>query len=155
MIERRCACSGACFSLRQKLCKILPALCDSYVMIRSVHYEESMDLQSEVLLDAEAALLAERPRLVRLCQQLSADPDVAEDLAQEALIVAWRNRATLREPQAYHAWLNGIARNVYLRGQRQHVREQQRRVPPPYASTQSDPLHNIVADVDLDMELLT
>jgi DNA-directed RNA polymerase specialized sigma24 family protein len=92
-----------------------------------------MDSQPALLFDAEVALLAERPHLVRLCKQLSGDHDVAEDLAQEVLLVAWRNRVTLHEPGAYHAWLNGIARNVCLRWQRQRVREQQRRAPPTHA----------------------
>ncbi len=62
-------------------------------------------------IDAETALAGERTRLVRLCAQLVGKPD-AEDLAQETLSEAWRNRHTLRDPERRAQWLAGIARNV-------------------------------------------
>src|SRR5262249_52357573 len=71
----------------------------------------------------EAALPAERARLVRLCARLSGDPDAAEDLAQETLIEAWRHRQRLHDPQGYTHWLSAIARNVCLRWARRRGRE--------------------------------
>ncbi|MGI8691168.1 MAG: RNA polymerase sigma factor [Thermomicrobiales bacterium] len=65
-------------------------------------------------IDAETALAGERTRLVRLCTQLVGNPD-AEDLAQETLSEAWRNRHTLRDPERRTQWLAGIARNVCRR----------------------------------------
>lgn len=66
--------------------------------------------------DAFAHLLsAERARLVRLCAYLSGKPDVAEDLAQETLLEAWRHQHKLTERQGYKPWLSAIARNVCLR----------------------------------------
>lgn len=112
-----------------------------------------MEIQPDLIVDVDAALHAERPHLVRLCTRLSGDHDIAEDLAQEVMLIAWRNQATLRQPHAYRAWLNGIARNVYLRWQRRHVRDQQHRMPPPPALTQADPLHDLPADVNLEVEL--
>lgn len=41
--------------------------------------------------DFERMLAEERPRLVRLCAWFAHDADVAQDLAQETLIVAWKN----------------------------------------------------------------
>jgi RNA polymerase sigma-70 factor (ECF subfamily) len=52
-----------------------------------------------------ARLEAELPRLVRLATKLVRDPDVAEDLAQETLIAAWRNADRLRSPEALWSWL--------------------------------------------------
>ena len=46
----------------------------------------------------------------------------AEDLAQEALLVAWRQRASFDPARSLDAWLYGIARNVY----RNHARRQRR-----------------------------
>jgi RNA polymerase sigma-70 factor (ECF subfamily) len=63
----------------------------------------------------EAALPAERPRLVRLCARLSGAPEVAEDLAQETLVEAWRNLHKLADPRGCARWLSAIARNVCLR----------------------------------------
>jgi RNA polymerase sigma-70 factor (ECF subfamily) len=57
----------------------------------------------------------ERDRVVGLCARLSGHPEAAEDLAQEALLEAWRNVHKLRDPQARWPWLAAIARNVCLR----------------------------------------
>ena len=46
----------------------------------------------------------------------------AEDLAQEALLIAWRERATFDASRSLDGWLYGIARNVF----RNHTRRQRR-----------------------------
>jgi RNA polymerase sigma factor (sigma-70 family) len=65
----------------------------------------------------------ERPRLVRLCARLVGDREAAEDLAQEALLVAWRNARALRDPLARDRWLAGIARNLCRRWLRARGRD--------------------------------
>lgn len=56
-----------------------------------------------------------RRRLVRAFHAWTADTVVAEDLAQETLLEAWRSpRCPLGEPDLSH-WLFGVARNVLLR----------------------------------------
>ena len=62
--------------------------------------------------DLSHALVAERPRLVRLCRQMTGSAEVAEDLAQETLLEAWRLLDRLREPAGLSAWLSAIARNI-------------------------------------------
>ncbi|HEY7849557.1 MAG TPA: sigma-70 family RNA polymerase sigma factor, partial [Ktedonobacterales bacterium] len=69
------------------------------------------------------ALVAERPRLVRLCHQLTGSADVAEDLAQETLLEAWRLLDRLQKPEGVGAWLSAIARNICHRWARAHGRE--------------------------------
>ena len=64
------------------------------------------------------AWAAERGRLVRLCARMSGDAAAADDLAQEALLEAWRSQQALRDPDRFSAWLSGIARNVCLRWMR-------------------------------------
>ncbi len=71
----------------------------------------------------EAAASAERRGLVRLCARLTGDADAAEDLAQEALLEAWRHAAALRDPRMRAQWLAGIARHVCLRWGRRRGRE--------------------------------
>jgi RNA polymerase sigma factor (sigma-70 family) len=66
---------------------------------------------------------AERAGLVRFCARLTGDPDAAEDLAQQALIEAWRHGGSLREPSARGAWLRRIARNVCAGWARRRGRE--------------------------------
>jgi len=65
--------------------------------------------------DADIALPVDYARLVRLCARLTGDAQAAEDLAQDTLVEAWRQRHKLREPAGGDAWLSAIARNVCLR----------------------------------------
>ncbi|WIG62044.1 MAG: hypothetical protein OJF49_004793 [Ktedonobacterales bacterium] len=67
--------------------------------------------------------LSERGRLVKLCAHLTSRPDIAEDLAHEALLEAWRHQGTLRDPDRFAQWLSGIARNVCLRWARRQGRD--------------------------------
>jgi RNA polymerase sigma factor (sigma-70 family) len=61
---------------------------------------------------------AQRARLVRLCTAVTGDADVAEDLAQQTLLEAWRRKDRLTDPVGMDAWLNAIARNMCRRWQR-------------------------------------
>lgn len=63
-------------------------------------------------------LRAARPRLLRIAQSFALPLDVAEDIAQETSLRAWRNLASLRDTTQFDAWLNTICRNqcrMYLR----------------------------------------
>jgi RNA polymerase sigma-70 factor (ECF subfamily) len=66
---------------------------------------------------------ARRGRLVRLCAAVSGDGQAAEDLAQETLLEAWRNRHKLHDPAGADRWLAAIARNVCRRWARGHGRD--------------------------------
>ena len=50
----------------------------------------------------------QRARVVRLCAAV-VGPAAAEDVAQEALLEAWRQRAKLVDPSGADAWLGAIA----------------------------------------------
>ena len=52
-----------------------------------------------------AVLRDEYPRLVRLCRALTRDADAAEDLVQETLVEAWRNRHKLWDMNGLRPWL--------------------------------------------------
>ena len=62
-------------------------------------------------------------RLVRLCAALTGNKEIAEDLAQETMLEAWRHRHMLRDAEKKAQWLSGIARNVCLRWSRTRGRE--------------------------------
>lgn len=66
---------------------------------------------------------ARRARLVRLCAAAVGDAAAAEDLAQEALLEAWRHRGRLTDPAGADAWLGAIARNVCRRHLRSRGQE--------------------------------
>jgi RNA polymerase sigma factor (sigma-70 family) len=57
----------------------------------------------------------------RVARQLIAEPQIAEELAQEAILQAYLSLAALRHPGQFAAWLRGIVRNLcqsHLRRQR-------------------------------------
>lgn len=66
---------------------------------------------------------AERRRLVRLCARITGDTDAAEDLAQEALVEAFRHAGALRDAAVWRAWVSGVARNVCLRWSQRRARD--------------------------------
>ena len=105
--------------------------------------------------DLEAVLPAERTRLVRLCATITGDTDIAEDLAQETLLEAWRHIHELRDPHRRAQWLSGIARNVCLRWAHQRGRDLTHQAfARPDQDTTLAPLEDRLADdFDLEVEL--
>ena len=73
-------------------------------------------------------LASERARLIGFCAYLTGNPGAAEDLAQETLLEAWRNRHKFSEGDLPNStnrakWLSAIARNVCLRWGRRYGRD--------------------------------
>jgi putative glutamine amidotransferase len=62
----------------------------------------------------EAVYNEEAPRLRRRLQQITGDPETAEDLAQEAFIRAWRGEPAGAERPVIGAWLHRTATNLAL-----------------------------------------
>lgn len=62
-------------------------------------------------------------RVIRHLVRFGSSRADAEDLAQEALVIAWRKQGELDRDRSLDAWLYGIARNVY----RNHARSQRRK----------------------------
>src|ERR1700755_1364259 len=56
-----------------------------------------------------------RPELLRFAWWLARDRAVAEDVVQEALLRAWRSRASLKDPAAARGWLLTIVRREHAR----------------------------------------
>jgi RNA polymerase sigma factor (sigma-70 family) len=68
--------------------------------------------------------------LYNVAQLMLADPDLAEDAVQEALVVTWRDLRGLRDPDRFDAWLRKIlVRCVYrvAKGERRQA-ERERHV---------------------------
>lgn len=97
----------------------------------------------------------ERSRLVGLCRTLTGNQDVAEDLVQETLLLAWRRMESLRDPAKRTQWIAGIARNVSLRWLRQQGRDQAHSIVlPPQGDEQSAAtLEDLADEFDLEVEL--
>lgn len=100
-------------------------------------------------------MVLEYERLVRLCFQLTGNPDIAEDLAQEALLEAWCNRHKLNNLQGLPQWLSTIARRVcycWLQGlERERSRFMLSSLDDDSLSV--DQLALLVAPYDLEVEL--
>ncbi len=77
----------------------------------------------------ETIFAGERTQLIRLCAYLTGSPDAAEDLAQETLLEAWRNRQKLyyqddgQNKENWIKWLRAIARHVCMRWARSRGRD--------------------------------
>ncbi|HET6999200.1 MAG TPA: sigma-70 family RNA polymerase sigma factor [Solirubrobacterales bacterium] len=56
---------------------------------------------------------------LRMAYRYASNPSEAEDIAQDALLRAWRRRSTLREAERRNQWLATIVRNEAFR---QHAR---------------------------------
>ena len=56
---------------------------------------------------------------LRLAYRYASNPSEAEDIAQDALLRAWRRRSTLRDKERRKQWLAAIVRNEAFR---QHAR---------------------------------
>ena len=106
-----------------------------------------------ILQGLEEALASERTRLVGLCAVLTGNVDVAEDLAQEVLLEAWRGIEKLRNAEQFSPWLSGIARNVCLRWARKQGRQLAHFVQPQMIGEEVPLEEQLVADYDIEVEL--
>ncbi len=83
--------------------------------------DENMTISHATLLaDMEQVFTEARPRLLRLARLNGMSPDIADDVAQETMMEAWRRTENLRDPQRFDAWLDGICRNVCRRHKALH-----------------------------------
>lgn len=98
----------------------------------------------------------ERSQLVGMCSKLTGNADVAEDLAQETLFLAWRHMEALRDPEKRVQWIAGIAHNVSLRWLRQHGRDLAHTIELPQNTVlhAAQTLEDLIVDeFDLEVEL--
>ncbi|HEX3722998.1 MAG TPA: sigma factor, partial [Nitrolancea sp.] len=95
-----------------------------------------------------AVATAERSRLVRLCAHLSGNAEAAEDLAQETLTEAWRQRHKLYDLDGMGRWLSVIARYICLRWAQRAGRDSVHSVP---LANEADALP--APDIDFDVAL--
>lgn len=74
---------------------------------------------------------------LRLAYRYAKNPSEAEDIAQDALLRAWRRRSTLREAGSRKQWLAAIVRNEAFRQ---------------FARTRPDPVATLEAEYGADDE---
>jgi RNA polymerase sigma-70 factor, ECF subfamily len=65
--------------------------------------------------DAYGELVRRRQAAIRqLFRRLTRDPALADDLAQQTFVLAWKSIRTLRSPASFGAWLRKLAVNCWL-----------------------------------------
>ena len=77
----------------------------------------------------EALYRANAGRVFALCLRMSGRRDVAEELAQEAFVRAWRNLGSFRGDSAFSTWLHRLTVNVVLGHHRSRIRRELRESP--------------------------
>jgi RNA polymerase sigma-70 factor (ECF subfamily) len=63
-----------------------------------------------------------RDRVARVAYLLLGDPDQAQDAAQEAFLIGWRDLRRLRDPALFRPWVTGVAVNLCRRRRRAAAR---------------------------------
>jgi RNA polymerase sigma-70 factor (ECF subfamily) len=104
--------------------------------------------------NAYGELVRRRQNTIRqLFRRLCREPALADDLAQQTFLQAWRSVATLKSPGAFGGWLRRLAINTWL----QRVRAER----PLMSTTDIDELpgeaaeHTLTEQLDLDSALAT
>jgi len=77
----------------------------------------------------EALYRANVGRVYALCLRMCGRRDLAEELAQEAFVRAWRNLGSFRGDSAFSTWLHRLTVNVVLGHHRSRVRREARESP--------------------------
>jgi RNA polymerase sigma factor (sigma-70 family) len=103
---------------------------------------------------AYGELVRRRQNTIRqLLRRLTRQPALADDLAQQAFVLAWKSIRTLKSPAAFGAWLRKLAVNCWL----QHARVKKHEVAlADEAPLEGQPAVSTVAErMDLDAALAT
>jgi RNA polymerase sigma factor (sigma-70 family) len=85
-------------------------------------------------------------QLYNLAQLMLADADLASDAVQEALIAAWRDLRSLRDPDSFRAWLDRVlVRCVYRAAGRERRQVSLRQLLPIIEDSAPDPARALEA----------
>jgi RNA polymerase sigma-70 factor (ECF subfamily) len=88
-------------------------------------------------------------QLFAIAQRILRDVDRAEDALQDALVIAWRDLPSLRDPDRFDAWVHRVLTNVCIaQAARERRRTANLRVLPLDGPVAPDDLHGVV-DRDL------
>jgi RNA polymerase sigma-70 factor (ECF subfamily) len=96
------------------------------------------------------ALLAERslPKIVGAAGLIIKDAFAAEDVAQDALLRAWRDLPSLRDPDRFDAWLHRLMVHASLDHLRKHRHDRRSEALDPFLEPSTAPNLDSLADRD-------
>ena len=91
-------------------------------------------------------------RVYALCLRLAGNASLAEELAQEAFVRAWRKLSSFRGKSAFSTWLYRVTVNVAITGLRTHGRRAARTVSTPDPAAYDKPVETQRPAMRLDLE---
>lgn len=101
--------------------------------------------------EAFAELVRRRQSWLRtLFRRLCRDPALADDLAQQAFITAWRKLPQLKSPGAFGGWLRSLAVNQWLQELRSRKTHLEEALEPAEAGAELQAQHDPGLAIDLD-----
>ena len=90
-------------------------------------------------------------QLFSIAQRILRDIDRAEDALQDALVIAWRDLPSLRDPDRFDAWVHRVLTNVCIaQATRERRRAANLRVLPVDGPAAPDDLHGVIDRDQLD-----
>jgi RNA polymerase sigma-70 factor (ECF subfamily) len=101
------------------------------------------------------AQLAERalPRVVGAAGLIIRDASAAEDVAQDALVRAWRDLPSLRDPERFDAWLHRLMVRASLDHLRRHRHDRRNEALDPFLDPSAAPSDSLADRDELDRGL--
>jgi len=93
-----------------------------------------------------------QPQIRGMLRRLCRNPALADDLAQQTFLQAWRKIRTLQSPQAFGGWLRRIAVSVWLQHLRVQPEHSARAAPGQQATGAHAPSHHPMIGERLDLE---
>ena len=134
----------------------------SAVQVRETDEQREMALEAEWVAAAQAGdrqaferlYRGHRDRVYALCFRLSgANPDLAQDLLQQAFVRAWRKLDRFRGDSRFGTWLHRLAVNVALSDRRIRMRRLSREQPmDEQAERTATGARDVSADLRRDLE---
>ncbi len=76
--------------------------------------EGGASIDPQLVAQVDAMFAQQQPRIYRLCLRMVGEPERARDLAQDAMLTAYRKLPDFRGEAAFGTWLYGIAKHLCL-----------------------------------------
>jgi len=90
-----------------------------------------------------------RDAVARTAYLLIRNTDQAQDAAQEAFLIGWRDLRRLRDPEQFRAWVTGIALNLCRRRRRAAARDRALPKVSDEVAPASDPVESVAVRIEV------
>ena len=80
--------------------------------LQQLHALDTSVCWEDLAADVDRLFAMHQDRIYSACYRVMGDPEMARDMAQEAMLVAWRKLPEFKGDSRFGTWLYGIARNL-------------------------------------------